>query len=121
MQLIPYLLLPVLASCLVIAQAMWGTAIKHQHVLQGTIGKIVVNVITNPRMWAGVVIYIVATMIYFYMLSKLRFFSVQISMTALAIVFSSILSVIIFHERPDSINIIGGIVIIIGAAMVLYK
>ena len=121
MQLIPYLLLPVLAGCLAVAQAMWGTAIKQHHVLQGSIGKIIGNVITSPRMWAGVIIYIIATMIYFYMLSRLRFFSVQISMTALAIVFSTVLAIIVFHERPDTINIIGGVLVIIGAAMVLYK
>lgn len=121
MKYVPYLFLPVLALCLVVAQSMWGTAIKHQHVLQGSLGKIAVNVLTSSRMWAGVIIYIIATMIYFYMLSKLKFFSVQITMTALSIVFSTVLSIIVFKEKPDTINIIGGLIVIAGAGMVLYK
>ena len=121
LQALPYLLLPILAGCLVLAQSMWGIAIKQQHVLNGSIPQIITNILTSPRMWIGVIVYVISTMIYFYMLSRLRFFSVQISMTALSIIFSSALSIVIFKELPDKINILGGILVIIGAALVLYK
>lgn len=72
-------------------------------------------------MWAGAVIYIVATLIYFFMLSKLKFFSVQIAMTALSIIFSVALSIMVFGEKPTAINLIGAIIVLIGITLVLHK
>jgi drug/metabolite transporter (DMT)-like permease len=120
-KILPYLMMPVMASMLVIAQALWGTVIKHGNALQGTISNMAMNLITNYRMWLGAFIYIAATFVYFYMLSKLKFFSVQIGMTALTIVFSTVLSIILFNEQPNIINIIGATIILLGVGLVLYK
>lgn len=119
--IVAYLLMPVMAFLLVCAQALWGTVIKHQGALKGSVGDITVALISNWRMWAGAAIYIVATLIYFYMLSKLKFFSVQIAMTALSIIFSLGLSAILFHERPSIINILGVVIVFIGIILVLNK
>lgn len=119
--LLPYLLMPVMASLLVSAQALWGTVIKSGHALQGPLPQIALNLVGNWRMWAGAVIYIVATLIYFFMLSKLKFFSVQIAMTALSIIFSVALSIMVFGEKPTAINLIGAIIVLIGITLVLHK
>ena len=119
--ILPYLFMPVMACLLVIAQALWGTVIKNTNALQGSPTTILVNLVSAPRMWFGALIYILATLLYFYMLSKLRFFSVQIAMTALSIVFSTALSIAIFHERPSTLNLIGAVVIILGVGLVIQK
>jgi drug/metabolite transporter (DMT)-like permease len=72
-------------------------------------------------MWLGAGVYILATLLYFYMLSRLRFFSVQIAMTGLSIVFSMMLAVVLFHERPGIMNVAGAATVLLGIAMVLHK
>lgn len=113
--------MPVMAGLLVCAQALWGTVIKAGGVLNGPLPTIAVNLLSNWRMWAGAAIYILATLVYFYMLSKLKFFSVQIAMTALSIVFSTALSIILFSERPSLLNLIGILAVFIGIILVLHK
>lgn len=114
-------MMPVMASLLVIAQALWGTVIKKGHALQGSVGQIAINLLSNYRMWLGALIYVLATLVYFYMLSKLKFFSVQIGMTALTIIFSILLSVIIFNERPSLVNLMGAAIILLGVGLLLQK
>lgn len=119
--ILPYLLMPVMAFLLVIAQTLWASVIKTGHALQGSLPTIALNLASNWKMWLGAMIYIIATLVYFYMLSKLKFFSVQIAMTALSIIFSTSLSILIFNERPTLINIAGAVIVLAGIFLVLYK
>lgn len=114
-----YLLMPVMACLLVIAQALWASVIKTGGALQGPLPTIAMNLLSNWKMWLGALVYIIATLVYFYMLSKLKFFSVQIAMTALSIIFSTALSYVIFHEAPSLINVAGIFIVLIGIALVL--
>jgi drug/metabolite transporter (DMT)-like permease len=114
-------MMPVMAFLLVIAQTLWASVIKTGNALQGSLPTITLNLMTSWKMWLGALIYIVATLVYFYMLSKLKFFSVQIAMTALSIIFSTTLSVLIFNEKPTLINITGAAVVLVGVFLVLYK
>jgi drug/metabolite transporter (DMT)-like permease len=119
--ILPYLLMPIMAGLLVVAQACWGSVIKNQHALRGTPTTIASNLISNPRMWLGAFIYIIATLLYFFLLSKLRFFSVQVAMTGLSIAFSTLLAYIYFHENISLLNIVGAAVILCGVALVVTK
>jgi drug/metabolite transporter (DMT)-like permease len=119
--ILPYLLMPVMEFLLVIAQTLWASVIKTGHALQGSLPTIALNLASNWKMWLGAMIYIIATLVYFYMLSKLKFFSVQIAMTALSIIFSTSLSILIFNERPTLINIAGAVIVLAGIFLVLYK
>lgn len=116
-----YLLVPVLSGLLVSAQAMWGTVIKNDHALKGSLGNVALNLISNPKMWIGAFIYIVATLLYFFLLSKIRFFSVQIAMTGLSIIFSTFLAAWLFHEKLAVFNYIGALIVIVGVAFVVQK
>jgi drug/metabolite transporter (DMT)-like permease len=118
---ITYFLVPLMAFLLVTAQATWGTAIKKQHVLEGSAGKIVTNLVTSPRIWIGIFIYVAATGVYFLLLSRAKFFSVQVSMTALSIIFSTILAAVLFNEKISLINIIGAGLVLLGLFFVLAK
>ena len=118
---LPYFMIPLMALLLVFAQSLWASVIKLENVLHGSFGTIFINLISNWKMWLGAIIYIVATLIYFYMLSKLKFFSVQVAMTAVSIIFSVGLSVLLFSEKPSLINMIGIAIVLIGIILVLYK
>lgn len=116
-----YLLVPLMAILLVTAQAVWGTAIKQQHLLKGSASEIFTNLITSPRIWLGAIIYICATGVYFLLLSKVKFFSVQISMTAISIIFSTILAAILFHEKITPLNLLGMAAVLVALPCVLAK
>ena len=117
-----YLLVPLMAILLVSAQAIWGTAIKNQKVLEGDgFINIATNLITSPRIWIGGFIYIAATIVYFIMLSRIKFFSVQISMTAASILFSTALAVLLFNEKLSLLNIMGMVLVLVALPLVLAK
>jgi multidrug transporter EmrE-like cation transporter len=118
---ITYLLVPLMALLLVTAQATWGTAIKKQHVLEGPAGKIIGNLITSPRIWLGIIIYVGATVVYFLLLSKAKFFSVQVSMTAISILFSTLLAAMLFDEKITPLNLAGMILVLDGLPLVLSR
>lgn len=115
------LLVPLMAFLLVTAQATWGTAIKQHHVLEGPAGQIFTNLITSVRIWIGILIYIAATAVYFLLLSKVKFFSVQVTMTALSIIFSTALAVLLFHEKISPVNILGAAIVLFGLVFVLAR
>jgi len=116
---VTYLLVPLMALLLVTAQATWGTAIKRQHLLEGSPSKVLGNLISSPRIWIGILIYIAATAVYFLLLSKAKFFSIQVSMTAISIIFSTLLATILFHEKISLLNGIGAALVLVGLAFVL--
>jgi len=120
-KVLPYLLMPVMAGLLVLGQTMWGTVIRGGHALEGSPQTVVMNLLRAPRMWLGVAIYIFATLLYFFMLSKLRFFSVLLAIIRHSIVFSTALAAVVFHERPGAVNLLGALIVLAGVGMVLYK
>lgn len=116
-----YLLIPLIAAMLVSAQACWGSFIKSTKPFNGPVGTIIGNLVTGPRIWLGALLYICATLVYFLALSKLRFFTIQLSVTALAIILSTTLSRLLFHESLTALNIIGMLLMLGGVGLVLAR
>lgn len=114
-----YLLIPVLAILLVSAQAVWVSAIRNQHLIEGSARQIAINIISSSMIWMGALIYIFATLIYFVLLSRVKFFSVQISMMSISIIFSTFLAYFLLHEKISVINVLGMVIVLIGLYFVL--
>ena len=114
-----YLLVPVMATLLVSAQAMWGIAIKHNNLINGGVYQSFVNLITSPRIWFGALLYIAATLVYFLMHSRGKFFVVQISMAGVATILSTILASYLFGENISPGNILGMFLVIAGLFFVM--
>lgn len=115
-----YLLMPLMACIMVVAQSLWATVIK-SGALNGGIVQIAISLSSSWKMWLGALLYIIATLVYFVLLSKIKFFSVQIPMTALSIIFSLLLSIFLFNEKPTLINSLGIAIVFIGILFVLHK
>ena len=118
-----YILALLISLCLISGQALWGSAVKKispvgSHV---TTQHLITGLMHSPRLWLGGLFYAFGTLFYFLLLSKVKFFSVQITMTVLAIVFSTILSAVLFHEKISFMNIIGLALIILGLFFVLAE
>jgi drug/metabolite transporter (DMT)-like permease len=116
-----YLLIPLMAFLLVSAQACWNSAIKGQNLLKGSFSSIISNLASSPKIWAGIFLYVATTAVYFVLLSKTKFFTVQVTMTALSIIFSTLVAWLFFHERISAINVAGMIVVLLGLPLVLNR
>lgn len=116
-----YLLIPITAILLITAQSFWNKAMKSGTIFSGGVYTIFHNIITNPGLWIGGIIYIIATLVYLLSLSRNNFFVVQASMTGLALVFSTIIAALFFHEKVTPINIVGIAIIFVGAMLIVQK
>ena len=108
-----------MAGLLVSAQAMWGIAIKKNNLISGGMMQSLMNLITSPRIWLGALLYGVATLVYFMMLSRGKFFIVQISMAGVATILSTILASFLFGENISSSNILGMFLVVVGLFFVM--
>lgn len=116
-----YTLIPFVALLLVSAQALWGSAIKSDKLLAGTLPHISLSLLSSWKMWIGAGIYVLATLIYFYLMSKAPFYSVQVTMTGLSIVFSTCLALLLFKEQPTLINYFGILLVLLGVYLILSR
>jgi drug/metabolite transporter (DMT)-like permease len=117
-----YFLLPIIAALLATAQATWASLFKTKDIFDAPLLQIINTVITDYRVWIGGLLYIVATLCYFLALNKINFFVLQFTVTGLVIALSVIFSVFFFHEKISLVNIIGAIIILVGAGLVIgYK
>jgi len=121
MQAFAYLLVPLLALLLVSAQACWASAIKADKPFSYPLGQAITTLLGNPKIWIGGLLYVVATLLYFLLLSRYKFFSIQTGMTGLAIVLSTLLSVVLFHEKLSLLNGVGMLLVLIGIFFVFSK
>jgi drug/metabolite transporter (DMT)-like permease len=109
-----------MALLLVSAQACWGSFVKQTtgHPLSGSLPQILGRLIGSPKIWIGGLLYVFATAVYFVLLSKYKFFAVQATMAGLAIIFSTLLSYVLFHEKINALNIFGMCLVIGGITLV---
>ena len=114
--IIPMVFMALLLST---AQAFWGRAVKQDNIMSGSAVQMFQNIIQNPKVWIGGTLYVGATLLYFFILSKNKFFSVQVTMTALSILLSTTFAIIFFHEKPGVVNMVGVGLVLAGLFCVL--
>ena len=118
-----YILALIVSACLIAGQASWGTAVKHivnSGIAPGSID-LLLRMPLQVQFWLGTFAYIVATGLYFILLSKAHFFSIQMTMSAVAIILSTALSVILFKESISVLNYTGIVILIAGVFLATYK
>lgn len=118
-----YLLAIAIAASLASAQALWGSAVKKitQTISSPTVVELVLLMVQNYRFWIGAFLYAFSTVLYFLLLSKAKFFSVQVTMTGVAIVMALLISYFFFQEKISLINLIGVLLIFCGVLMVMQR
>lgn len=101
---------------------MWASAVKSVAPIgkNPPINELLVKMMLHPRFWVGVLFYLLGTAVYFLLLSKVKFFSVQITMTGLAIVLSVVISHVFFKESISLINLFGVALVLLGTFFVMH-
>lgn len=117
-----YILALLISLCLIAGQSLWGSAVKQIAPLGSNVGNIelLTRLLQSPRLWIGAMFYVVGTILYFLLLSKVKFFSIQITMTGLAIIMSIAISYFFFNESISVPNMIGIILVLLGIVMVMH-
>lgn len=115
------LLIPVLPVLLVSAQTIWATGVRRHYLFNGTFTQILFNLLTSAHIWMGVMLYIGATLVHLFLLSRLRFFLVTVSVTVLAILLSTLVFAVIFKEQFSYTNLAGAIIVLIRLPLVLMR
>lgn len=117
-----YILALLISTCLILGQTSWGSAVKNIAPIGSSIGTfdLLTKMALSPKFWLGVTFYLAGTAIYFLLLSKVRFFSVQITMTGLAIVFSVLIAHFFFKEPVSLINL-AGVAMVLSGIMLVFR
>ena len=115
------LLVPLLPLLLVSAQTIWAVGVRRYHLMSGTPGQVVFNLVSSPHIWIGGVLYIGATLVHLFLLSRFRFFAVTVSVTALAILLSTLVSAVFFKEQFSFTNLAGAMLVLIGLPLVFLR
>ena len=118
-----YVLAVLISLCLISGQSLWGSAVKQIAPPGSNVAMqdLLIQMLQHPKLWLGGLCYVAGTVLYFMLLSQAKFFSVQISMTGLAIVLSVLISYFVFREVITSINIVGILLVLLGVALVMHR
>ncbi|MCA9343217.1 EamA family transporter [Candidatus Saccharibacteria bacterium] len=118
-----YLLAFIIASCLVAGQSLWASTVKYLTSSNADISGIslIQKMILQPRFWLGVMAYLIGTACYFLLLSKVKFYSVQLTMTGLAIILSVLVAHFLFKESISWQNLVGIALILSGILLVFNR
>lgn len=118
----PYLLLPLVSLALVSAQTLWAGAVKSQGIFSTNDPvRIFLAIIGNEKIWLGALLYLATTGLYFFLFSKLPFFVIQISVTAMAIIFSTLIATFFFHEAITITNLLGIALVASGLGLLFLR
>ncbi len=121
MQIILYLSV---AALLVLGQSFWKlgiTQLQPQLTGQTQLVKKLFALFINPYVIAGFVVYIFATALYMYVLSKYQYGVSYVVIVSLSIVFATIIAMVLFKEQIRLINAVGLAIIIAGVILVAKK
>lgn len=79
---------------------------------------LIIKMFQSPKFWIGALLYGLSTVIYFLLLSKAKFFSVQLTMTGVAVLVSVAISYFFFHENVTVLNLVGVAFVLAGIVLV---
>lgn len=118
-----YILAFTISLCLIIGQSLWASTVKTLTTNDPNLAGITLlqKLVISPRVWLGALAYLIGTACYFLLLSKVKFFSIQLTMTGLAIIFSVLVAYFLFKEEITVSNLIGIILIISGIFLVFNR
>ncbi|MCF8567108.1 EamA family transporter [Alicyclobacillus tolerans] len=110
-----YLLIFINIVLLVSGQTLWKIGIAHVQI-KGL--KSVLLAMFSPWVIAGIVLYVIATVVWIYLLSKMPL-SLLYPLQSLAYVMAVVVAIFVFKEQVSILRWVGVAVILLGAALVV--
>lgn len=118
-----YLFTLLFATLLVIAQSSWKVFVdRHKELFSDGIQITkLIPALFSFYFLVGLIIYVVATLLYMYMLSRYSFSMVQGLAIPLTLIFSMVVAVVFFGDRLTVINITGIALIALGIVLLVLN
>ncbi|MCA9313415.1 hypothetical protein KDA08_03800 [Candidatus Saccharibacteria bacterium] len=115
----------IVGGLLVLGQSLWKFAIAGS-MDSGKAGLLTtlknpLGLLTQPLFLLGCVIYVIATVFYMYVISKYNYGVSYAMIVGCSTIFATTASTMIFHEKLNTINYVGVMVIILGIILVVKK
>lgn len=109
---------------LVSGQALWKAGIESTGLkVSGSLlfSSDLFRLLFSPYVLAGILIYLVATALYFYGLSKYEYSAIQSIVVAISLVLTFVIAKSIFGERLTAVNLVGLAALLVGTFLVGKK
>jgi drug/metabolite transporter (DMT)-like permease len=119
-----YILGLAVAVQVVLAQMLWKIAsMQIQHDLAGEAlsSKAVWMVGLSWKIWLGLVLYGIATVLFIWLFGKYPYFIIQSFVTSCTLILTLLASLGVFHERISVVNFLGVICLLFGIFLVAQK
>lgn len=119
-----YFLTAITGLMLSAAQSLWKTsAVNFPRLTASGMSTVnaAIQVFFSLKFISGALLYVLATLLYVWLFSKYPFYAVQISLVSFSIIFSLIISNVIFKENLQLMNYLGIPLILIGVSLVVWK
>lgn len=118
-----YLLTFITALIMASGQTFWKKAAVSYSLLisSGNSMDALLKTLLSLNFIFGAFLYVCATMVYLWLMSRYPFFVVQISMVAFSIILALFIASIIFREHVSLINYFGVLLVISGIFFVVWK
>lgn len=113
-----YLLILLNIILLVSGQTLWKIGLQSQEISLNIPS--IIKCFLNPYIISGLFLYVIATLVWFYLLSKMEF-SLLYPLQSLCYVAAAFVAFFIFKEHLPATRIMGILIIILGAYLVSLK
>lgn len=115
----------IVGGLLVLGQSLWKFSIGGS-MDSGKVGmlstlKNPLSLLTQPFFLLGCVIYAIATLFYMYVISKYNYGVSYAMIVGCSTIFATTASTVLFHEKLNTVNYIGVVVIVFGIILVVKK
>lgn len=124
MLLMTYVLSGIVALMLVAGQLLWKLGIERtEGGLSSSLlmSREVFSFIFSPFILGGFAVYILATVLYMYLLGRYDYSVIQSLVIPLSLIFAYIVAGLFFKERILTINIIGVAIIVVGVILAVKR
>ena len=108
----------------VLAQMLWkvaSTQIQHDLAGQALSPKTLAVVAMSWKIWLGIVLYGVATLLFIWLFGKYPYFIIQSFVTSCTLILTLLASMGVFHERVGVVNLLGVGCLLLGIILVAQK
>jgi len=117
----------VVGFLLVVGQALWKASMSTNEIVINrpvsleALAKTAAVILLQPLFILGCMVYLLATMLYVYVISKYNYGVSYAMIVACSTIFATLLSALIFKEKIYTLNIIGIVIIVLGIILVVRK
>lgn len=117
--MIQIILAILVAFLLILGQSLWKSGLTANLNHEG--GFNIMSAVINTKVIAGVIVYVLATALYMYVITKYKYGTSYALIVAFSLIGATAASVLYFDEKITRLSLFGIILILLGVVLVVIK